>query len=95
MYQHGGDAWSSWNGRVRDQIVGRQHRQGHKAGSWDPDDSRYGTKGGRIYGTALATLTLEVYYRFLRLYEPSPAAPVAPKPLDGGTRRAGLAPPGR
>ena len=95
MYQHGGDAWSSWNGRVRDQIVARQHRQGHKAGSWDPDDSRYGTKGGRIYGTALATLTLEVYYRFLRLYEPSTVVPVAPRPLDGGTRRAGLAPPSR
>ena len=37
--------------------------------SWDPDDSIYGTKGGRIYCTALATLTLEVYYRFLRLYD--------------------------
>ena len=56
------------------------------AGSWDPDDSPYGTKGGRIYGTALATLTLEVYYRFLRLYEPSTPPPIAPG--DPGTRRA-------
>ena len=61
------------------------------AGSWDPDDSPYGSMGGRIYGTALATLTLEVYYRFLRLYEPSPAKPVAPRPGgDTGTRRAGF-----
>ena len=43
--------------------------KGHMAGSWDPDDSLYGAKGGRIYCTALATLTLEVYYRFLRLYD--------------------------
>ena len=89
MYQHGGEAWSTWNARVRDDVVRRQRVEGHMAGSWDPDDSPYGTKGGRIYGTALATLTLEVYYRFLRLYEPSPAAP---KPVDAGTRRAGLGP---
>ncbi|WP_435011259.1 prenyltransferase/squalene oxidase repeat-containing protein [Tundrisphaera lichenicola] len=96
MFQHGGEAWSTWNARVRDQIVERQQKGGHKAGSWDPDDSRYGTHGGRIYGTALSALTLEVYYRFLRLYEPgSDNVPVAPKPVDGGTRRAGLVPPGR
>jgi hypothetical protein len=101
MYQHGGEAWSTWNARVRDEVVRRQRARGHMAGSWDPDDSPYGTKGGRIYGTALATLTLEVYYRFLRLYEPAPPAPVAPAPApapaDGGTRRAGFGPgsPGR
>ncbi len=92
MYQHGGDAWSTWNARVRDDVVARQRAKGHMAGSWDPDDSPYGTKGGRIYGTALATLTLEVYYRFLRLYEPSPPPAVAPAPGDAGTRRAGLKP---
>jgi hypothetical protein len=91
MYQHGGDAWSTWNGRVRDDVVKRQRTKGHMAGSWDPDDSPYGSLGGRIYGTALATLTLEVYYRFLRLYEPSPGPPVVPRPGgDSGTRRAGF-----
>jgi hypothetical protein len=69
MYQHGGDSWTRWNTEVRDQVVRRQQTSGHKAGSWDPDDSLYGAKGGRIYCTALATLTLEVYYRFLRLYD--------------------------
>jgi hypothetical protein len=93
MYQHGGDAWSTWNARVRDNVVGRQRVKGHMAGSWDPDDSPYGSKGGRIYGTALATLTLEVYYRFLRLYEPATPAPLAPRPAgDPGARRAGLEP---
>lgn len=92
MYQHGGEAWSTWNARVRDDVVRRQRTKGHMAGSWDPDDSPYGTKGGRIYGTALATLTLEVYYRFLRLYDPATPPAVAPAPGDSGTRRAGLAP---
>ncbi len=88
MYQHGGDAWSRWNAAVRDQLVQRQRNSGHIAGSWDPDDSLYGAKGGRIYCTALATLTLEVYYRFLRLYDdPRLPAPTTPTPPDGPGRR--------
>lgn len=69
MYQQGGADWEKWNGLVRDRIVKKQKTDGHKSGSWDPDDSQWGTYGGRVYCTALATLTLEVYYRFLRLYE--------------------------
>jgi hypothetical protein len=86
MYQHGGDAWSRWNARVRDEIVRRQHVRGHIAGSWDPDDSQYGTRGGRVYCTALATLSLEVYYRYLRLYD-EPRIPPAVAP--GRTRTLG------
>jgi hypothetical protein len=42
----------------------------------------YGSKGGRIYCTALAALTLEVYYRYLRLYD-------EPKiPLEAGVAPA-------
>jgi hypothetical protein len=81
LFQHGGDAWARWNSRVRDEIVRRQHTGGHMAGSWDPDDSPYGTKGGRIYCTSLAALSLEVYYRYLRLYdEPKIPPAVAPAP---------------
>ena len=69
MYQHGGRPWTSWNDRVRDRIVGLQRKTGHPAGSWDPDESVYGARGGRIYCTTLAALTLEVYYRYLRLYD--------------------------
>jgi hypothetical protein len=76
LYQHGGDAWTRWNAQVRDEILRRQRPSGHAAGSWDPDESQYGTHGGRIYCTALATLSLEVYYRYLRLYE-SPSTPRA------------------
>jgi hypothetical protein len=69
LYQHGGEPWSRWNAKMRDRIVGLQSTSGHQTGSWEPDDSPYGAKGGRIYCTTLAALTLEVYYRYLRLYD--------------------------
>ncbi len=68
LFQHGGEPWTRWNGLIRDRLVGLQRTSGHQIGSWDPDGSLYGAKCGRIYCTALGTLTLEVYYRYLRLY---------------------------
>ena len=88
MYQHGGEEWSRWNAQARDQIIRRQRVKGHAIGSWDPDDSQYGTHGGRIYCTALATLSLEVYYRYLRLYEAPATNPLsAPVATDPRLRR--------
>jgi hypothetical protein len=82
LYQHGGPAWTQWNAKMRDKIVGLQSTSGHRTGSWDPDSSLYGAKGGRIYCTTLAALSLEVYYRYLRLYD-------EPKiPLDAGANAA-------
>jgi hypothetical protein len=88
MYQHGGDPWYRWNAQVRDELVRRQRARGHAAGSWDPDDSPYGAKGGRIYCTTLATLSLEVYYRYLRLYD-DPKIPPALAPGSTRTRTVG------
>ncbi len=90
MYQYGGSAWSRWNVQVRDQLVRRQRTNGHRTGSWDPDETVYGSRGGRIYSTALATLTLEVYYRFLRLYNDPDLTPLAP---GRPTRRFSNVPP--
>ena len=69
LYQHGGQPWTQWNAKIRDKIVGLQSTSGHQTGSWEPDSSLYGSKGGRIYCTTLAALSLEVYYRYLRLYD--------------------------
>jgi hypothetical protein len=69
LYQHGGEDWDRWNSKIRDRIVQLQCKTGHQTGSWEPDGSIYGAKGGRIYCTTLAALTLEVYYRYLRLYD--------------------------
>ena len=59
--------WDRWNKQNRDHLVARQERIGHEAGSWafaDPDTA----PGGRLGHTALAILTLEVYYRLLPIY---------------------------
>ena len=59
--------WPRWNTRNRDQIVALQSRVGHEAGSWFFAD-RETAPGGRLAHTALAILTLEVYYRLLPIY---------------------------
>jgi hypothetical protein len=67
MYQLQGVHWRQWNDALQTTLVAGQQKSGPLAGSWDPSD-RWGGYGGRIYSTALATLCLEVYYRFLPLY---------------------------
>ena len=59
--------WPRWNSRNRDQIVALQSRVGHETGSWFFAD-RETAPGGRLAHTALAVLTLEVYYRLLPIY---------------------------
>ena len=61
-----GPEWQEWNRRMRDYLVATQATEGHEAGSWYFSDP-YGNAGGRLYNTALAILTLEVYYRYLPL----------------------------
>lgn len=67
MFQVGGEPWQRWNGALRDRVIALQVQgEGCERGSWPPND-QYGGLGGRIYSTALAVLTLEVYYRFQRV----------------------------
>jgi len=63
MFRAGGMPWQRWNAVIRDTVVDLQRHGGCFRGSWDPD-TVWGAKGGRIYSTALAILTLEVYYRY-------------------------------
>lgn len=67
MFQYGGEPWERWNTALRDLLVEDQRQSGPLAGSWDPRDP-WGPYGGRVYSTAVATLCLEVYYRYLPLY---------------------------
>lgn len=67
MFQYGGTDWDRWNQSLRDLLIAEQIKTGDDAGSWAPKDA-WGPYGGRIYSTAIATLSLEVYYRFLPLY---------------------------
>lgn len=68
MKQFGGSEWEAWNTKMRDQIVSTQVQTGHAAGSWFTDEPLGATQGGRLYCTCMATMMLEVYYRYMPLY---------------------------
>jgi len=65
MFQAGGEPWKRWNAVVRDSLISRQcdEDEGCRRGSWDAT-GQWSPEGGRVYSTALAVLTLEVYYRY-------------------------------
>lgn len=63
MFQTGGQPWTNWNHSLTRTLVGSQVRDGDHAGSWEPTGTWAGY-GGRVYSTAMATLCLEVYYRY-------------------------------
>jgi hypothetical protein len=67
LFQVGGDAWRQWNGALKSAVVDHQRKSGCAAGSWDPVGP-WGADGGRIYSTALMTMTMEVYYRYARVF---------------------------
>ena len=46
-----------------------QENHGPNAGSWAPNGGNHMGDMGRVITTALATLSLEVYYRYLPLYQ--------------------------
>lgn len=68
LYQLQGPAWQRWNQALRSTLLASQRKDGSLSGSWDPT-TVWGGYGGRVYTTALATLCLEVYYRYLPLYD--------------------------
>lgn len=68
MFQMQGPKWEEWNAALQQQLLSKQQRFGAHTGSWDPD-TVWGGYGGRVYSTAMATLCLEVYYRYLPIYE--------------------------
>ena len=61
-------AWDEWNPELRDYLVNAQDKNGHQTGSWYFEE-RHGKSGGRLYSTAMAVMVLEVYYRYLPLYD--------------------------
>ncbi|MBS0207450.1 MAG: hypothetical protein JSS27_00715 [Planctomycetes bacterium] len=70
MHHWGGIEWHDWNNKLREYLIQAQGRQGHETGSWHFVDAHgSSTKGGRLYNTCLAILTLEVYYRYLPIYD--------------------------
>ena len=48
---------------MQQELLASQVRTGGAKGSWPPS-TLWGGYGGRVYSTALATMCLEVYYRY-------------------------------
>ena len=63
LFQQQGDEWDRWNRQLSPILVEHQRKDGRAAGSWDPQD-QWSRLGGRLYQTAVCTLSLEVYYRY-------------------------------
>jgi hypothetical protein len=61
--------WDTWNRQMRDALVNTQVQSGDEAGSWWQPDEVRAALGGRLFQTALSTMTLEVYYRHLPLFQ--------------------------
>lgn len=69
LYQHQGPIWEQWNQSMKENYLAAQTATGEHTGSWDPDiDKNFAKRGGRVTTTALAILSLEVYYRLLPMY---------------------------
>jgi hypothetical protein len=68
-FHAGGPQWDRWNARLQAALLPLQRRGSSGLdGSWDPDPV-WGGHGGRVYSTALAAMTLEVYYRHLPMHK--------------------------
>jgi hypothetical protein len=67
LHHYGGQAWPKWNEQLRDYLIRTQAAAGHERGSWFFVD-KHGSKGGRLYTTAMCAMILEVYYRHMPLY---------------------------
>jgi hypothetical protein len=63
MLQMNSPAWPDWNARTRDALIQLQTRGGFADGCWEVTAKGI-DRSGYIFTTAIATLTLEVYYRY-------------------------------
>lgn len=69
LFQLQDESWRRWNVAMKSKLVGSQKAAYEPdGGSWDPD-RLWGGYGGRVYSTAMSCLCLEVYYRYLPLYQ--------------------------
>lgn len=70
--------WDAWNRKMRRALIETQVKEGCATGSWDPEKptlDAWGQAGGRLMTTSLSTLTLEVYYRYLPLFQTDSLVP--------------------
>jgi hypothetical protein len=69
LFQLQDEAWREWNQALKQRLLATQvPAYSDQPGSWTPD-KMWGGYGGRVYSTAMSCLCLEVYYRYLPLYQ--------------------------
>lgn len=66
MQQHGGDQELTWRKALLTALLPNQRKDGSFAGSFDPVGA-WGDDGGRVYSTAIALLSLQAPYRYVRM----------------------------
>jgi hypothetical protein len=66
MHHYGGVPWQEWNTWMRNYLVREQSVVGSETGSWKFSGSH--DDAGRFYCTAMAAMTLEIYYRYVPIY---------------------------
>jgi len=69
MFNMGGEWWDDWNRAFNPALRAKQVKSGPNKGSWPVKGSTWGGVGGRVYTTAMACLSLEVYFRYLPTYK--------------------------
>jgi hypothetical protein len=69
VFQFGNENWEKWYPSVTSALFKAIRADGCMNGSFDPDD-RWCKSGGRLYATALNTLTLEIIARYHRVKGP-------------------------
>ncbi|MEX0668830.1 MAG: hypothetical protein WD060_00020 [Pirellulales bacterium] len=79
-----GDDFDVWNHLMREHLLRLQRTSGDLAGSWNPR----GDDGDRLDATAIALLTLQVYYRHLPMYRDVKRSPTDSPSADKDADRA-------
>ena len=69
LFQMGGKPWAQWQKSLERAVGPHQYSDESNTntfGSWDPVGA-WGEDGGRVYSTAILTLTMQANYRYTRL----------------------------
>ena len=67
MHNLPGPEWDQWNRAARRMLIETQIKDGCATGSWSSAGNAHAA--GPVMVTSIHTLTLEVYYRYLPLYQ--------------------------
>jgi hypothetical protein len=84
MFQGGGAYWEYWNKQFRDALIKAQSQDGHWEIPPEDGDEKNHTGNSPVYATALSCLMLEVYYRYLPIYQELEKGALRP-PAAGST----------